>query len=398
MQAQKPFGDIYIMKSKKTAYDDYTMGLAIFDLLPVMLFLLSGLIIWSISGSTLFLAGMVCSFLAGMLKVIWKMIIVEGGEDRSLLTKLFRLLMPAGFILMILSAILAVSAEKRDGIPEGCVGISEGFRTAMTMPAVLFFLSGIAGMCLMGSLASRLDKSAKSAWIEESVNAAAQLLILAGTISLYFGIFYHADAVAKAALISTDTVRVTRSEDEIFFNGPGEDKALIFYPGAKVEAEAYAPLMMKIADEGFDCFLCDVPLNFALFDIDAAGDVMEEYGNSYSRWYIGGHSLGGVAASEYTLRSDAFDGLVLLASYPSKTIKTPVLLIYGTNDRVLKRRKAAKAFEKGLFPHDTAEFIIRGGNHAGFGNYGFQKGDDEAEVSSEEQQQQTADLIRRFGS
>ena len=36
---------------------------------------------------------------------------------------------------------------------------------------------------------------------------------------------------------------------------------------------------------------------------------------------------------------------------------------------------------------------ISGGNHAGFGNYGAQRGDGEAAISAEEQQEQTVDLI-----
>jgi hypothetical protein len=44
-----------------------------------------------------------------------------------------------------------------------------------------------------------------------------------------------------------------------------------------------------------------------------------------------------------------------------------------------------------------AEFnIIKGGNHAGFGNYGPQKGDGKRTISREEQWRITANLINDF--
>ncbi len=47
-------------------------------------------------------------------------------------------------------------------------------------------------------------------------------------------------------------------------------------------------------------------------------------------------------------------------------------------------------------PAGYAELCIEGGNHAGFGNYGKQKGDGEAKISSEEQQKQTLEAITQM--
>ena len=41
-------------------------------------------------------------------------------------------------------------------------------------------------------------------------------------------------------------------------------------------------------------------------------------------------------------------------------------------------------------------FEIEGGNHAGFGNYGKQKGDGELLITREEQQNVAVDLITNF--
>jgi hypothetical protein len=123
------------------------------------------------------------------------------------------------------------------------------------MPATLFFIAGIAGMCAMGYLGTHMDKSARSNWIEEGVNAASQLAILIGAVIVYLGVFYHGGEAAKAALASTDTVAVTESEQGYMFDGPGTTDMLVFYQGAKVEPAAYAPLMSSLASQGIDCYL-----------------------------------------------------------------------------------------------------------------------------------------------
>lgn len=40
--------------------------------------------------------------------------------------------------------------------------------------------------------------------------------------------------------------------------------------------------------------------------------------------------------------------------------------------------------------------VIEGGNHAQFGNYGKQKGDSDAMISSEEQQDMAVEAIKEF--
>ena len=387
------------MMDKKTDYEDFTMGLAIFDMVPVLLFLGSGLIIWSMFGEPLFLAGVLAAFIGGTCKAVWKMIIVRNGKDVQLLTKLFHLLMPGGLVLMLLSAVIEGVDEALNGIPPGETGVLPGFRTAFTtMPSALLFIAGIAGMCLMGYLGAHMDNSARANMIEEAVNAVSQLMILIGTAAVYFALFYHAEAAALGALEGTDAVSVTPTETAWFFDGAGENTALVFYPGGKVEAESYAPLMTAIAEKGTDCWLCRMPLNFALADIDAAQDIRDEHDGEYENWYIGGHSVGGVAASELTAKESGWSGLILLASYPSGAQEIPVLSVYGSEDGVLNMEAYEKAKANGSFPSSTEEYVIKGGCHAGFGSYGVQKGDGRAEISAEEQQKKTAELIDRFVS
>ena len=265
----------------------------------------------------------------------------------------------------------------------------------------MMFAAGFALMCLMGYLGSHMDSSAGANWTEELVNTLAQLAVLAGVIVVYFGTYYHADSQALDVLRGMNGVNVSEitQEDEgvsgWYFDGPGTDSALVFYPGAKVEAAAYAPLMETLSLRGVDCYLCDMPFNFALLGRDAAGTIRTGEINNYGKWYIGGHSLGGVAAAmaaddaEEAGGEAAWDGLVLLASYPTEEISTPVISIYGTEDKVLNTGKYNKTKSAGLWPSDFTEVVIKGGNHAQFGNYGEQKGDGSPAITAAEQQKET---------
>ncbi len=226
-----------------------------------------------------------------------------------------------------------------------------------------------------------------------------QLLVLlvlaaAAAFGLYVSRYYHADETARAALVSTDTVTVQKEKTYYLFDGPGEKTAYIFYPGAKVETESYAPLMQQIAESGIDVFLVDMPFHLAFFGMNRADAVIAE-NEEYDSWYIGGHSLGGAMAANYAAENpEKLDGAILMAAYPTKSLDSEdfqVISFYGSEDQVLNMEH----FEEGrtFMPADYFEVKISGGNHAGFGNYGEQEGDGTASVSAQEQQRITADTI-----
>jgi len=51
---------------------------------------------------------------------------------------------------------------------------------------------------------------------------------------------------------------------------------------------------------------------------------------------------------------------------------------------------------RALLPINTQYIMIEGGNHAQFGDYGFQPGDNEATIMRADQQQQTVDATILF--
>ena len=212
--------------------------------------------------------------------------------------------------------------------------------------------------------------------------------------ALYLSDYYHADDSALAALEQTDEVEVQDLGDCVAFVPREPIAGFVFYPGAKVQAESYAPLLGRCAQRGVLCVLVRAPFNFALLDVSAADRAFEAFPD-VEEWMLAGHSLGGVAACEFAENHPAdVDGIVLLASYPSvdlSNVDAHALLVVGSNDGVLNRDAYEEARAK--LPATVDELVIEGGNHAYFGDYGEQNGDGEASISRESQQSQTADAI-----
>ncbi len=211
-------------------------------------------------------------------------------------------------------------------------------------------------------------------------------VVLLGVV--YVNDYYHSDDSVEEYLQGDETTTVTEIKGGLFLDGPGEEAALIFYPGAKVEYTAYLPLFFNLASSGADVFLLKMPCNLAFLGQNKASDVMEAY--DYSRWYLSGHSLGGAMAASYAAKhGEELSGLILLAAYPTEDLSgydLSVLSLYGSEDQVLNREKVEEG--RDLMPQDYTELCIEGGNHAGFGNYGVQKGDGKAQISASSQQEQ----------
>ncbi len=173
---------------------------------------------------------------------------------------------------------------------------------------------------------------------------------------------------------------------------------VVFYPGAYVDPLSYLPIMYNLACAGYVTCISTMSYSLAFFSINSADNVVNNPKYKDLNWYIGGHSLGGVAASiYYSKNSDKLKGLILLASYSTKDLtglnSAKVLSIYGTNDKVLSL-DAYNKNKKNLV--NLEEYVIEGANHAQFGSYGAQKGDGEAEIRPEVQWMCTTHYIMNF--
>ena len=218
------------------------------------------------------------------------------------------------------------------------------------------------------------------------------LAISAAGGAVYVHDCYHPDSTALKARKSSGDVTVVSEDDGWLFDSRGGDTLIIFYPGGKGEARAYAPLMQELAAGGLGCFLVDMPANMAVFGIDKADDIIASH--SYDHVYLAGHSMGGAAAAIYCSNNpEKTDGLILLAAYSTKELdeSLKVLSVYGSEDKVLDMKNYEKY--KADLPEDTKELVIEGGSHGQFGSYGEQKGDGRAAISPEAQRSAAAEAV-----
>jgi dienelactone hydrolase len=165
----------------------------------------------------------------------------------------------------------------------------------------------------------------------------------------------------------------------------------IFYPGGRVDPRAYASLMRAIAAEGYLVVVPAMPVNMAVFRPNVAGEIVAYY-PEIEYWVIGGHSVGGAMAAQYTAaHPDAIDGLVIWASYPPNRadlshLAIPVVSIYGS--RELRVNDASVGERKPLLPEDTRYVRIEGGDHHQFGSYVIDPADHLAVISRASQHAQ----------
>ncbi len=209
---------------------------------------------------------------------------------------------------------------------------------------------------------------------------------------------------ALDALTSDDVVEV-KAGKWLVFRPRKEDPTvgLILYPGAKVDARSYSPAARAIASRGHLVVIVPMPLNLAIFGIDRAAEVVEAFAH-IEHWAIGGHSLGGAMAASFAAGNPSkISGLVLWAAYPAESndlsaADLKVASISGTLDgRAVPEDLDVR---RKLLPQDTRWVAIEGGNHAQFGWYGPQEGDNEAAITHETQEDEivaaTVDLLKEL--
>jgi dienelactone hydrolase len=164
---------------------------------------------------------------------------------------------------------------------------------------------------------------------------------------------------------------------------------LILYPGGKVPPAAYAPQARAIAEAGYLAVVVPVPLNLAVFDINAAQAVIDDH-PEIARWAVGGHSLGGSMAAQFIDgHPGVVEGLVLWASYSAADLAADDLAVvsaYGTLDSgVASFTSPANVAKLGS---DVTFTVIDGGNHEQMGWYTGQPNDPPATITRVDQQAQ----------
>lgn len=235
--------------------------------------------------------------------------------------------------------------------------------------------------------------------VRRIIRYAVLAAVLFGAVAVCMSLFVHRSAVRTPEEYRSafPDVVITSADDGSVEIAPGAEAkstGLIFYVGAQITPDAYIPLLARLAREGYFCSIPKLPFNMASMRPKAAEAVMNAH-PEISHWYLAGHSMGGYTASGYVAdHPEKAEGLILLAAYTARDLSKAdacVLSVYGDTDSVLNR----KLYEKRLAwnPADFEEHILPGANHAGFGDYGRQPRDNDALVSAEEQQTETAAIL-----
>jgi Alpha/beta hydrolase family len=134
-------------------------------------------------------------------------------------------------------------------------------------------------------------------------------------------------------------------------------------------------------------------LNLAFFD-QRPLSLFEADAPEVARWFVGGHSLGGVRACQLA-ESPGVAGLVLMGSYCANDLSESnldVLSIGGSEDGLSTPAKIEGA--SALLPGRATIVQVDGLNHAGFGDYGVQPGDGTSTLTDEQERDAITGLLR----
>jgi len=225
------------------------------------------------------------------------------------------------------------------------------------------------------------------------------LLLFAATIVWYTQRAltpYPPTQAALEALVPDSQVQVQATPYGWVFTPQGTVKGgLAFYPGGLVEPQAYAPVLRRIAAGGYRVALLRVRFNLAVTEQGKARQAIAQAPGL--AWAVGGHSLGGVVASNFAQSNPDARVLVMWAAYPQNDLSgkdLPTLALFGEQDGVIRGEQLEASAPK--FPKNTLKQVIPGLNHAGFGAYGPQRGDNPATISAEEGWSQIAQRTIAF--
>jgi hypothetical protein len=237
------------------------------------------------------------------------------------------------------------------------------------------------------------------------------IAILAVLVLLVVGFLVYANMVMRGerpAAIDVWTngaIKVVSTDHSIIMSptspGPDAGTGLVFIPGAKVDPYGYMFKLSGIVEsEGVTVVITKPTLNLAFFDFRPISTFTDD-APAVSRWFVGGHSLGGVRACQLADPAVTHDpkiaGLVLFGSFCANDLSGTslhVLSISGSDDGLSTPDKIVSAAP--LLPGDAVFTQVKGANHASFGNYGIQPGDGTASISSADMRSEITRALTTF--
>lgn len=149
---------------------EFTLSLALVDFIPVVAFGVAIVILATSFGSPLFLIGAIASLLAGVFKVLWKLILGTTKKDVKWLNKCFLPMQAGGWLVMLLAVIINIGKINWSAVGAAVVG----------MPQLVFFIFwGFFMGTMVWYKKNKFDKyDAKTNWVAEIVNSLGQTCFL----------------------------------------------------------------------------------------------------------------------------------------------------------------------------------------------------------------------------
>ena len=236
---------------------------------------------------------------------------------------------------------------------------------------------GFAFAAAVGAIAASFawrHRALRPGW---SVAGTSILLLLAG-LSWWLQP-YEATDIALGAMRSDDAVLIDSGLTEITMT-PTRDRSdvgVIFLPGAKVDARAYANILRPLADAGHVVVIVKEPLGIAFLAAGAAPSWAAAHPDT-AVWVVAGHSLGGVVAAQNASEPNDLADLILWASFPATDVSAQpfaAVSVFGTRDSLTSLDQIDDS--RSDLPPGTAFVAVEGAIHSHFGDYGDQPGDGE---------------------
>ncbi|HJS01070.1 MAG TPA: alpha/beta hydrolase [Flavobacterium sp.] len=211
---------------------------------------------------------------------------------------------------------------------------------------------------------------------------------------------YQSQDVNEEILKKSNDFTVKTNKDFFLFTPVKNFKnVFIFYPGAMVDPKAYLPLCRKIAQNNIKVYLIKMPWRLAANGYNKPKE-LNLFKDRSKKYILAGHSQGAKMAAQFVFENpNLINKLILIGTTHPRDIslsnlEIPILKIYGSKDGVADEKSIIA--NKSKLPI-TAKFVrIEGANHSQFGYYGFQLGDNKAEISREQQQKTTLNSILQF--
>ncbi|TKB95557.1 alpha/beta hydrolase [Pedobacter cryophilus] len=234
-----------------------------------------------------------------------------------------------------------------------------------------------------------IKKTIKTIWITGGI-----------VFTLWMFYSYQSHGVDQSFQENSNLISVEISDDFYSFTPKKEFKdVLIFFPGAMVDPKAYLPLCRKIAENNIKVYLIKMPWRLASKGYNKPKE-LNLFNDTSKTYILAGHSQGAKMAAQFVYENrDLIDKLILIGTTHPRDIsladiKIPILKIYGSKDGVADEKSILN--NKSNLPAMTKFTRIEGANHAQFGYYGFQLGDNKADISREKQQYETLKNILAF--